>query len=1415
MIDKAKHQWAATGVSSYPLTHPIVGQGRFFDAFRHFIHLVDDEAEKFAHVFAVIAQWGVGKSRLGYELIAQINETSRGWWVRGDDGALAEAQLFHNDQDRDQYLGLYIRYSQVANDYNNVDNWFAYGLYKALLPLARGAFDGSIQGQIAKEASDRLTVAGFDQKALAAALEVSANYSDETLYEDPALATRLCQAAYTYLQSLGIKYVLVVLDELETAAETATFGLDSTDIKHLDGRAIKLMGKAIKEEDPRRKLPWLRYVALCSPAIGDELKEIQSTARRFELAELQSNAFSDVSDFVQTLEKDGRLAESYPQGLVEAAYAMSAGNFGWFNVVMASIDERLRDKRARGEKDAPTIGALFDELVRVSGRVQQHVLDHQAINMVKMSDRTQLTTARDLLYGQLPVALDCYTPETRGAVLDARNEYDEPIAALFRRVEWDELEAADALRSSKFIRDRGVWRLGGVDQPVDLRQLLSNLGTYAIHETKGARRADGKLTLIVPLRQTDFVQLVSLLYPHAAAEDAARALWRRFLGADDLTLGTATHIGPSIEMIARLDLRHRKQGQTSLIFRDPDQNTAHEKALSVLRAQTERERALQVLVGAMRVIDQHWAYDAAPSGIRDEALTVIATSPLARGKQPGGLVTFDGLRLHPKGRVLFAWVKNVEELERLCNMSSVQFGEEGRTPVVAFTASRALVDVMTNPPGNTLKNAKSYLVLYQLTSTEEHILHQVGVPTKATIGFSLDGHGFTTAFSNRLQSLVRPFSDEVGRFRQQLNELGRIAWPLRSSGKLKDAEQELLVQAWRILSVDKPAPATLADLDDKSGVDVEALKALLARLGVTPKARAAGYFEYERAGLFSRLDDAAEAQFPAFLVDTIRRVLDGEWTFARAEREWFWGYTWEGVKHKDTYFEWMSIVCALGFAKPQPGARTADVYTAITRAELRGAVQEAENWLKTDYVKLVGEMEDVFGAGRVKDLFWPEVGGAPPGAKTLTARGKLTDSNTALDALDTSETKPATTDNFRAAAQRRLRILKNVDWVYRRDRFQALQQDANVKTLDFESDEVPLWQRIRRASLFVTFVRRAEGRIRARTASLSEEMRLDVSSLPGFPIALFTLSLERIAHILDGALAPIVASGATEIVQVNEPGTLRQNLRDLKVAEATVQLENLAREVGIDLSTWAELPLAQCDGQIIAAFRELKVVYEKLRTDLLETASRISTLGTILKDAPADFRYPEGALALDKLQGRPELIENALESARGDDVDRLRSDFDGPARLGNFQPLMSRARDLLDEPRKSLALLLGQVLSVENAVAEYRKTLVERAELKNGERGLEALALANGTTPPKPLGLKDVEQAGALSEAQKIVSARIQQNDLAGSKQLGDAGISFDRWCAIVATLDAERDPSLEPQEADALVKRGLVQRTYRLGVRP
>ena len=1412
MNDKAKHKWAATGVSSYPLSHPIVGQGRFYESFKHFIHLVDDEAERFAHVFAVIAQWGVGKSRLGYELVAQINDSSRGWWVRDEAGALAEAKLFHNEADRAKYLSLYIRYSQVANDYNNVDNWFAYGLYKALLPLARNSFDGSIQGQIAKEAADRLMVNGFDAQQLAAVLEVSAKHSDEKLYEDPELAGRLCQAAYDYLETLGIQYVLVVLDELETAAEAATFGLDSTDIKHLDGRAIKLMGKAIKEEDPRRKLPWLRYVALCSPAIGDELREIQSTARRFELAELHANAFADVSDFVQRLSADGRLAETYPQGLVEAAYAMSAGNFGWFNVIMASIDQCLNGKRMRGEKDAPTLGALFDELVRVSGRVSEHVLDHHAIEMLRIEDRSQLGAARDLLYGQLPIALSDCSLETRTNLLSARNEYDEPVANRFCRVEWDAIEATHALQTSKFTRDRGMWRLGGVDQPLDLRQLLSNLGTYAIHETKGKQRSDGKHLLLVPVRQSDFIQLVAMLYPHPAAEDAARALWRKFLGSEDLEPESATHIGPSVAMIARLDIRHRKQGHTALIFRDPDQNAAHEQILSTLKSQSERDRAAQVLVGAMRVIDQNWTYDLCSAGFRDETMAAIITSPSSRGSAGGGLVSCDGLKLHPKGRALFAWVKNEEDLRRLCQMASNQFDEEGRTPVIAFTASRSLVDIMSNPTGDLLKHAGTYLLLYQLTSTEEHIFHQIGIARTVSQGFRLDGHSFTTAFSGRLQSLVRPFIDEVGRFRQQLNERGCIAWPLRSTGRLKESEQALLINAWCVLLRRPEDQASLALLDDKSGVDIESLKALLAKLGVSPKAHASGYHDHERAGLFTRLDDAAEAQVPTFLTVIIKRFLsDKTWTRKDADREWFWGYTWEGVKTKDTYLEWMSISCHLGFAIEQPQAKAPDTYGALTRAALVNAHQEADNWLKKDYAEIVHDMEAVFGIGRVGDLFASESSPAP-GTKTQSARIKLNQAKMNLDSLGGIETAAITSTSIRNSAQRRLDIIEQVGWVFDRDEFIKLQQDANVKTLDFDSDEVSLWRRIRRASLFVAYVRRVEKVIKARCGTLGKEMQQECESIKGFPIALFTLSFAKIVHILDGALSQGAKPGATEQKQSKDPGTLRHNLRDLKIADATVQLDGLAKEVGLDLSNWTEKPLASCDGQIVTTFCELKKTYEQLRKDLTKTVQRIEVLGNIIKDAPPDFTYPTTVLPMDKLRSRPALIEEILEGARSDDVDRLRDEYDAPARIGNFHPLMENARGLLDEPKNALANLLGPVITVENTVSDYRQRLAEKAELVRAYQGLVVLTRIKKKDSPQQIGVKEIEAAGTLAEGQKLVQNNIVKYRTNGDGIISATGVSFDRWCKIANALESDRDPEMDPKEAESLVMHGFVRRSYRLG---
>jgi hypothetical protein len=1417
ILEKKQHKWAAGGVSSYPLTHPIVGQTKFFNQFKHFIHLVADEAEKFAHVFAVIAQWGIGKSRLAYELMSQINDTSPGWYVRDAAGNLAEAKLFYDDVDREQYLGLYIRYSQVATESHNIDNWFGYGLYKALLPLTTGQFDTSIQGQVAKEAHDRLLVLGFEEQKLAEALEVSAGHSDETLYDDPTLVTRLCLAAHQYLQKFGIKYILIALDELETAAEAATYGLEVEDMKYLDGRAIKLIGKAIKEEDPRGKLPWLRYVALCSPAIGNELRDIRSTARRFEMVELSQNAFADVSSFVQLLKDDERLTEAYPDGLVEAAYAMSSGNFGWFNVAMANVDGVIGGRRARGELTEGTVGSLFDETVRVSSRMSEYVLDHRSIEELHLSSDFR-EAARELLYGQLPVPLDEWTEAQRRALLSGTNEHDEPIAILYQHVEWTEQDFSKALRAAKFSRERDEWVLSGVDQPLDLTQLLANLCTYSIHETKGAVQTGGRHTLLVPTSVSDFVQLVFMLYPHPAAEDAARAIWRQQVGTDAVGAELATHIGPSIDMLGRLNLRFRRQGTTSLIFREPDQSAVHEQVMKACKGQSEADRARQMLTGVMRALDENWEYDAVDAGLKGD-LVAITTSPVGRGK-PGGLITCKALHLHPEGKVILAWVRNLRELEELCNKVRSQLRPMGRLPVLAFTSSRHLVEQFNDPPLPMLKDARDYLMLYQFSSREEYVLHPIGLPRKDCTGFQLHTQRYTTAFANRLQALLRPLREAVQAWRRELDGRGRIAWPLRASAILKDEDRDKLFAAYRYLLLERDAPASVAALDEKSGIDVQEILDTLQRMKVSPQAQAAGYQDTERCGLFTTLDGYAAPQLPAF----VHRLCDylvarGEdWSYKDAENEWFWGYTWEGARPLDTYIHWMALLCDLGYAyETSTRTRKNDKqYKLIERSAMRGNLIEANNWLDAEYPKIVEKMKDVFGEGKVTDYFAPM---PRPGTKTRDARQRLEDAETCLNALDIAETtwknaqQPDDLEaKFIECSKKRLEAQRKIDFVYNTDSYRKLRHDDTLRMLNFENDVEPLWRRIGQASLFVDFVLEAKQRIVDRVGRLCTELHDETYGIKGFPVQVFTRSLEKITNILEGSVGTKAPVGSTQQLQSVAPGTLGHALQELRVAQATEKLAQLADEVGIRLDADGEVPLAGIKGSIIQSFHDLVKDYQRERERLDDLVERLKTLDAELTDAPDDFGYPTSVPAFRDLSRRPAFIESELSETLAEEVENLISEHEQASRLGNFKPLMNAAKSLLSGPKNALGLLVGQVTTLENAVTGYRQKLLGSDALQLVECAYNALLQVQRKPREKTLDMTDLKRAGSLKGAKAMVTERCTLWLTEGERFLEGTEVSFELWADIAIDVSAGKKPTVTAQQAQGLVDKGFLEVTYRLG---
>ena len=579
-----------------------------------------------------------------------------------------------------------------------------------------------------------------------------------------------------------------------------------------------------------------------------------------------------------------------------------------------------------------------------------------------------------------------------------------------------------------------------------------------------------------------------------------------------------------------------------------------------------------------------------------------------------------------------------------------------------------------------------------------------------------------------------------------------------------------------------------------------------------------GYDLDERAYLFDSLDDNARAVFPAFLGPILARLLQNlSWTMEAAKREWFWGYTWEKAKPNDIFIDWMTLACEIEFAKNElvPGSKNKQ-YILRTRSELKNLIQEAENWLKDDYPQIINDLALVFGEGKVRDYFDPK-----KGTKTLTAKAAIKDSKEYISKLETLEVNLDCNSSFdnqtdlKQSAQLRLKLIQAVEKVYLHDRYKDLVFHENIKTLNFEDDTKPLWSRIGRAELFAQKVREVETKIRDRIKSLQAEMRTEVENLDYFPLNLFTLSLEKIANILDGALHNNTPQGSTGQKQQTEPGTLGQYLKDLQVANAIDKLTKLAEEVGIELDSNNEIPLANIEGHIIRGFRSLKKAYEQLNKRLLDTKNKLAKLEQILNNPPDNFKYPPDVSNISTLVQQNSYIEDALASIQEEEAEDLRDDptYNKLAKFGNFRPLMDAAfNTLLKEPKRQLDNLTGTVRTLENAIAAYYKFLLDDINLQASEQGLNALLKIKKQTPYQPLTLNSLETVSNLQKAIAFKEKHYQECREKTAELLKGTGISGDHWQAIVKAIEAAEDPKLDPEEAENLVNKGFLVRTYRLG---
>lgn len=493
-------------------------------------------------------------------------------------------------------------------------------------------------------------------------------------------------------------------------------------------------------------------------------------------------------------------------------------------------------------------------------------------------------------------------------------------------------------------------------------------------------------------------------------------------------------------------------------------------------------------------------------------------------------------------------------------------------------------------------------------------------------------------------------------------------------------------------------------------------------------------------------------------------------------------------------------------------------YEPVLLTTLAGLRQEADNWLTSDLGPIVLRLADVFGEGKVMEMFGPK--GLKPGTKITMAAQRLDEAKKLLDQTKTLEDNydPEKADNdgqvtsLRADFRNRLKAIELVDWVFVKDRFLSLTLDENLKTINFENDDVPLWERIGKADKLASYFKDQRAKMTARADDLQQLLKDEASEVPGFPVAVFTRQLERIKSVLAAAEKPAGTSalGTTTLAQLSAPGTLAFLLKDLKAQQAIEKLEQLAVELGYDPVTSNVKPLTEIEGHIVSTFTELKKLLGSLHASLSDFDAEAKGLLAQIVDAPADYKYPSIPVAKD-LIGRPDAIKEELSLVQ-DDLEDILNRNASSAQLGHFQPLMLEVKKAYQSKEGLVGVYRGQVTTLANSISDYRQKLVANSRINQIQEALNPLRAVKKLAPWPDFGANDLESAPTLKAASELVAGIEAQREEEGADLLSASGISFNRWKIILGAIGSDSDPGLSTEEEQALITSGFLRKKLVVG---
>lgn len=1143
--------WAPFGTSEFPLNQPMVGQGEFYEIFKGFTKTM--KSAGMATIFPLISKWGVGKSRIGFEIISEPLGMDKGWIVN-EDGERKEVRIFKPHLE-DKVLPLYIRYSQMCNQDLLGDNWVAYGVYTALIYLSKES-DGSIQGNIMETIQNALSPMGFDRETLANLLQVNIVKLNE-LAANKYKLDELTHKGIEYIKKFGIDHILIVCDELETAGEIAKYGIekDSKSVDKIDGEAIQVITSAIKHEDPRKKYPEISFLLLCSTVIGGSIQGIGALDRRTEMYEMFQNSFADISDFINYLKSKSKIPE-YPDGLVEAAYTIAGGNFGWFNVIMNNVDQTMNDDTVKKET-----GSIFENILDSSSRFKDSLIDKPSFDYIQCDNKYKQVIKHALLR-QIPQKKSKYTAEESKAMFESKDIDGEKLFKDFYCLRITKDDLAVFLHSRGYKRETGDTFVNGIGSSFDLDILLRSFKTFSINVKENE--------YILGKEEETFLDQARMLYPKEDIEEVARCIYEYIIDRvekDDVN--EAEYIGPNFAYLSRLDKRYRVERDNFGYVPDSEKNKEIEKIIEE-RKKNKKDEVKRILSGACRALEISYPIQ--------EAYTIDGIDCVRTSVENGPYLDTNGDRV-----VDIIWGKDEEKLKNV--LMSNKLLKDGMHPIIIISDSVISSDY-TDKFVKRNQGIGKCLIFINITRLQKEVLEAMSLD-KEVVDIRENKNTITPTYRERIRKIKDCINFKSKDWFEKLDQEGWILRPIIYK-RNEDKQIDVLANGYkRMLIYDIDFEELGSKKDVKlSDADYTEFKMALKNTFIGKMNEDRGYKE---TGLFIKKDENRYSiDLPACMSTIMKFNGTNNKSIKDYEDKFFFSLVNE-VKPKKIVEQWIEFMSEIGLL-----IKTKDGFIErISNYELNGRFSIVKKWLEDDCKTEIEEMKKVINGPYLDVLEKNQI---------PYYKAKLIEIKSIIDSIDIEKTEiwdDKYIENFRDVISRINEFSNMCYEIYDKEGWNNIQSyNPNIiKDIKIDDKEKPLWFRIRHIRLFIDYINGlkepAVRLINEKIRDIKRECEYDGHMLPISPI---TNILEKYCNELENSTDYAKMTRTSSGTMVSYVNTLAYKLKDGDFSRAYMRIEEILDACGLEQINENDLKWSVDKGII----GEYKAIYKNFKSIIEE-----------------------------------------------------------------------------------------------------------------------------------------------------------------------------------------------------------------------